>query len=378
MSSQINATPRVLFGGIQNAGSRTASRTAEISPQHYALIRGFAATGTTRTTPVVATGDFTTNFGSDTLSKRGAFYNNAIEHASILMDKGSAFMFKRLIPDDAPAPARLILGIDIVADKIPDATGTPTTNDDGTTTAAKVDGYRGRLVLIEDNVTEVGKQKVIAGNILSQDGSTQSKIYPLLELPTSFVGKSGNLNGIRLWAPDRTDTTPPDFTVGTNFKTRMLRIQLMEKATEASSPSIVKTIDGDNYVDFCLTKGAYSESTDTDYYGPDVVLAKYEDDGKATGQTPIYAPYSQMYVYAENLKEVQTMISEAIIALDPTKATELTGPDTVNVWTGVDLDGEDYKGFLLEGTISGGVKLGKDSVVYATGGGDGTDRKSVV
>ena len=371
MASSNSANPKIVFAGMNDISRRAVDPTEETTPQHYPLIRIWAQTGPDDLTiPTTETSDLSRIFGENTLATRGVYFNHQSLLARIMLSRANGIMVKRMVPEDAPAPARIILGIDIVKDQIPDPTDPKSVDSDPNT--ARISGYRARIVTIKDNTTEVGRQKVIAGNILAKADGSQSKIYPLLELPTSFIGADGNLTGLRLWAPSNLDTIAPDLDTAEKFKTRMLRAQFVKRPTETTSPQVISTVDSETYVDFCLTEGAYSESTDVEYYGPDVLVQRYQDSGDDTGTSPIFSPFEKLHVYHDNLLEVQKMVQEAILANQPTLANELTSPDTVNIWTATDLDENAYKGLLLEGPIYGGLNLGKESTIYASGGGDGT------
>ncbi|MFO6063318.1 hypothetical protein, partial [Pseudomonas aeruginosa] len=55
-------------------------------------------------------------------------------------------------------------------------------------TADKVDGLKARIILIEDNTSEVGTQRVLPGTLVSDKDGSQSLVYPLFEAPVSFFG----------------------------------------------------------------------------------------------------------------------------------------------------------------------------------------------
>lgn len=361
--------PHIVYPGIHDESETAVIRRIQTTPQHLAVIPIWAQSGPTTTTLVSTSSILTDLYGTQTMATRGKYFNTATLFARTMLAQGNSIMVKRLIPSDTKPAARVILGIDIVKDQVPDSTDPKSVDTDITT--SRVEGVRARLVLIEDNTNDVGAQKPIAGSIIATDG-TQSKIYPLLELPTSFMGAQGNLIGFRLWAPTQYDSPAANLDVAEKFKTRMFRIQFMQRVTEKASPTIVYTLSDASHADFTLTEGVYDETTNVEYYGPETLIAKYQDDGERTGTAPVYSPFSELYLYQDNLKTVQTMIQEAVVALTPSMASELSAPDAVNLFTGTDLSGTEYRGYFLEGPIKGGLRLGKDNIVYAVGGADGT------
>ena len=364
-----NNFSHIEYPGIHDESEVAVIKRIQSTPQHLAIIPVWGQSGPIKTTMTTNAGLVTELYGNQTMATRGKFFNTATLFARTILSKGNAVMLKRLIPSDAAPPARVILGIDIIQDQVPDSADPKSLDTDITT--ARINGVRGRLVLIKDNTSEVGSQKPIAGSIVAADG-TQSKIYPLMELPTSFIGAMGNLSGFRLWAPTQHEAPAANLDVAEKFKTRMFRIQFLKRATEKSSPTLCYTLTSATHVDFTLTEGVYDETTNVEYYGPETVMRKYTDDGKLTGVTPTYGPFSEMYLYHDNLKTVQTMIRDAVVALTPSLTSELSSSDAVDVFTGQDLSGNSYRGFFLEGPIKGGLRLGKDNIIYATGGSDGT------
>lgn len=384
MTTLSNAAPKFIFGGINDKSRGTMVRGEETYPQHMPLLRLFTETGPTETTLVNnASGSFNSIFGARTLDRRDKFHNLQSLLAETMLAEGNSFFVKRLKPEDAPKPSRIIIGIDMVDDKIPKRTrdlggfyypGTDADDIeyDSNGNPVMVDGVRAKIVMIHDNETEVGQQDLIDGSFLSTDTGAQSQIVPLLEMPVSFFGKAGDMSGFRMWAPTTNDNIPFDEKTTDEFKTRMYRAQFMRRDSNSASPVVVPTAAGENYVDMCFTPGAYSASTDKEYYIEETLVQSYEDDGISSGQPPLYSPFSEVHVYQSNLEAVQSHLYNKEMAVNPAAATTMTDPGQFDVFTGIDVDGDPYHGLLLEGPIKGGVFLGKDTTVYASGGGDGT------
>lgn len=383
MATFVNAAPKFTFGGINDQSRGVNVRDPQTTPQHLPLLRLFTQTGPTTTTLVE--GSFNDIFGSQSLARRSKFFNLQSLLAETLLGEGNAFFVKRLKPEDAPNPARLIVALDLVTDEIPKVSSPlagfnypdPINGEEGVMPLADgegetVVGLRGRITLIEDNETEVGKQRVVPGSLVSSIDGTQSTLYPLFELPASFFGEDGNLLGMRIWAPTLNDALPFDQDTAEKFKTRMYRVQFMRRDTPGSSPVVIRTVMDEEYVDICFTPGAYSESTDKEYYAEQVLVQAYQDDGISSGTSPVYSPFEKIHVYLDNFAEVQQQIYDMELAVNPAAATELTDPGMVDVLTGIDLSGERYHSLVLEGPLAGGITLGQETTIYASGGGDGT------
>jgi len=378
-----NATPKIVFGGINDKSRGTLRRGDITYAQHTPLLRLFTETGPTETTYIGNdSGSFNSVFGDQTLGRRSKYYNLQSMLAEKLLGEGNGFYVKRLVPDDANDAARIVVALELVADTIPGTIERLSgfnyddqvvmTDASGRAIGDTLTGYRARIVTIADNKTEIGKQQILPGTMLAEADGSQSTIYPLFELPASFVGEPGNLLGIRCWAPTIDDEIPADQTTAENFKTRMYRFQFMKKYTGTTTPSIIQTAVAEDYVDVCFKEGAYSLSTDKDYYIGSVLTQAYEDDGIESGLAPLYSPFEKIYVYKENIETVQALIFAKENEINPATANYMTDAGQVDFLTMTGVDGDAYQSVLLEGPLSGGILLGKETTVYAQGGSDGT------
>lgn len=384
MASLTNAAPKFIFEGINDQSRGTMVREPETYPQHMPLLRLFTETGPTTTTLVnSSSGSFNDIFGNKTLARRGKYFNTQSLLAETLLAEGNGFFVKRLRPEDAPNPARIIVAIDIVEDDIPRVSTRlsgfdypdlvdENVNVDENGNVETVNGLRGKLVLVKDNESSVGTQKPGPGTFVSERDGTQSTLYPLFELPASFFGEPGNHLGFRMWAPTTQDPNPFDEQTSDQFKTRMYRAQFMRRNDAGSTPVVIPTVTGESYVDLCFTPDAYSESTDKEYYAEKVLTQAYEDDGIDSGEPPVYSPFEKIHVYQENFDLVQSMVYEAELRVNPSAVTHLAGPGQVDLFSAIDIDGDPLHSLLLEGPLDGGVEIGKEATVFASGGGDGT------
>lgn len=364
MSNYTTAAPKLVFGGMEDISTRTVVPEPLPSPQHKPLLRLWTPSGPdTIAVPVdLAPGAFQQMFGADALNRRSAYWNNQSLLAETLLSAGNGFEVERLKPADAKPPARLIMGIDIGVASVPSP-------DDP---EVMIDGIKFKLVLLPNTENkEVGALLPVAGSIVGPDDE-QSKIYPLFELPTAFFGKMGNLKGIRLWCPTDLDTLGYDTVVTDQFKTRMYRMQFMRKLTPTGSPVITNTVFGSNYTDFSFDRGVWNEANEIEYYAGETVTVQYADDGFANNTAPTYSPFSQFYVYDANVKIVRDLIHATVSAAVPGFAATLDGAGQIDFLTAMGFDGQPYPAVVQIGAIAGGVVLGNESVVYASGGEDGT------
>jgi hypothetical protein len=385
MATFTNAVPRVVFNGIRDRSRRALIRPDETYAQHTPLLRLFTETGPTATTYVGDTDDgFAGIYGQMSLDPRSKYFNQQSLLALNLLGQGNGFYVKRLRPEDAGNSARLILAIDIVRDMVPKAVTrlsgflypetTTLAGSGGVSTLADVtvEGLKARIVLIEDNDTEIGMQRVLPGTMVSSIDGTQSTMYPLMELPTSFFGALGNNLGMRIWAPTALDIEGYDEQATDQFDTRMYRVQFVELMNGLNTPQIIKTALGEDYVNVSFDEGVYSESTDRDLTIDEVLIAQYEDDGIENGLTPMFSPFSQVFVYRENISMVQQLVWDSELLANPAFGDQVKGPGQIDFLTMLNLDGDPYMTVQLLGALDGGVLLGKNATVFATGGSDGT------
>lgn len=379
----VHAFPRIVFNGIRDRSRRPFMRPEITFAQHTPLLRLFTETGPTETTYVgVGDSSFASVFGEATLDPRSKFYNLQSLLALTLLGEGNGFYVKRLQPEDANAPSRICLALEMVKDFVPvrinqlagfNYPGIVTDLDDSPVAGEDlVEGYRARIIMIKDNQSEVGTQRVLPGTMVSSIDGGSSMIYPLMELPVSFFGELGNNIGMRIWAPTQKDPDGYDEETAARFKTRMYRLQLVELMAGSSNPVVTKTKFDEDYIDVSFDEGVYSESLDRDLTIDDVLVDQYEDDGLESGLSALYSPVSKVHIYRENIELVREVIYEAEMRVNPASASQIFEASQIDFLTMTGEDGDTYHSVQLEGPIEGGILLGKQSTVYATGGSNGT------
>jgi len=376
--SNVNSTPRIIYGGINDKSRGVATRAPITYPQHAPLLRLWGQTGTDKTTFVGhENSDFNAMYGIETLARRGKFFNLQSLLAETLLGAGNGFFVKRLIPQDAKK-SRMIVGIEMVRDMIPAVLERLSgfnyngqINPDQASELPPVDGYLSRIVLIPAE-GEVGTAKAQPGTLEAKAGGGQSTVFPLFELPASYFGEAGDNLGIRCWAPNDNTNEVYDEAAADAFKTRMYRFQFMQKVANTNIPAIVLTANGEDYVDVCFTEGAYSASSDREYYIGDTLIKAYTDDGIESNLAPLHSPFSQIHVYSDNIKTVQDMIYARELDLNPAIEATISQASQIDFLTGAGKDGDLYQSLYLLGALNGGILFNDGTTVYATGGSDGT------
>ena len=351
MANIRSSAPAMYIDGIDDQSARAVVETFASSPQHLALLYLLSESGPTKTTEITSMSQASNLFGEKTFSQHGGFWNHQTLLMRELLEEGNAVMVKRVLPEGA-AKASLTLCADVLV------------KTDGTVSVKFVTRQFNEDVFSQTTTME-GERK--------EDGAV-STLYPLLYLRTSFYGESGNNLGIRLIAPDNHSTVKPDSSIIDTFHTRMVRLQFVRKLNERTTPTVVKTILGEDYVDVSLTPNVYTtlSNVDQEYYIEDVLLENYAD---ADSEYPSYAPFEKVALKRDNLKAVQTLVRDAALKGDATLASELTAPDMTNIWTMTTLDGKAYPNAELVGALTGGLVLGDERNIFATGGLSGNIEK---
>lgn len=381
MTTFFNAVPRIVFNGIRDRSRRAFIRPETTYAQHTPLLRLFTETGPTETTYVGDSDDgFAGIFGQSSLDPRSKFFNQQSLLALNLLGQGNGFYVKRLRPEDANNPSRITVAIDMVRDLVPQtitrlsgfnypSAATSLVGGPVRATGETVEGWRVRLVLIPGNITEIGTQRVLPGEMVSNIDGTQSTLYPLFELPASFFGKLGNNLGMRMWATNEADPDGYDSETTGNFDTRLFRVQFVELNEGLSTPYVIKTKTDEDFVNVTFDEGVYSTLYDRDLGIQEVLVQEYQDDGVENGLTPLFSPFSEIFCYKENIDTVREFIWDAEKLVNPAFEDKIGQIDFLTMTA---LDGDPYKSVLLEGTLEGGIAFGKNSTIYATGGSDGT------
>ncbi|MBW6072842.1 hypothetical protein, partial [Pseudomonas aeruginosa] len=154
--------------------------------------------------------------------------------------------------------------------------------------------------------------------------------------------------------------------------TRLYRVQFVELMDGTSTPIIIKTKTDEDYVNVSFDEGVWSEQYDRDLTIDEVLIDQYNDDGIESGMSPLYSPFSQCYVYRDNVELVREIIYDAETRVNPAINAHIDAPGQIDFLTMLGEDGDPYQSIKLEGPIEGGVLLGKNATVYAQGGKDGT------
>lgn len=216
---------------------------------------------------------------------------------------------------------------------------------------------------------------------------TPSALIPIMDLMVEARGSYGNQFGISFDAPTEKDVLPTDSSLAKQLKTFIYRMSLYRKLSKSANPIYIYNNYSEPQTDFVLKPDTVNTGTNINLSFADV-LSEFYSEYDNIDKPPVYSPFPQIAVYQENIEVLATMLSAAYevngLALDG-KTMKFVIPGiynsmaeakenayAINIFTGVSVEGEDYTNCDFTSSRKfGGVRLGKDSIIYAQGGDDG-------
>lgn len=369
-----NASPQAYLLGIQDVSGRGEQVQPEVLPTHLPHVFIYAEKGPLE--PVVGTGDaLLRTFGSKLFDYRGPYAN----HQTVLLDhlnsEGNLTMVQRLQPEDAAPPATLAFSLDLLEETLPEyernSDGTLRLNSQGMpiATGNTIPGYRGKWVVHPMDVPgQLGQSNPSAGTMVNGQGE-QSVLYPMFEFEVNDFGNRGNLLGIRLWAPNTRSSVPVDEDVVLDQLAYIYRLQFVERPDTKSSPKVIQSKFGEQFINFGLKEGVVNRRVDMDLFADDVVLQSYHDPDRE--DVPLFGPFGSMHVYYDNLDTVLGLVfgNEAPYGNFPIDAD---ARHMINLLSATDVNGNPYHTYQVLGPVDGGILFNEFSTHYAVGGSDGT------
>lgn len=384
MTSPLDATPESIVLGIDDQSIRAVALEPDQLPTHLPKIFHYAKKGPTE--PQLAVGNARNLlYGVDSFDLTQKWANHATVLANLINTPGNAAMYQRVIPDDAGPKASVRVWLDVLVTQVPvyerNSDGSikidPTTNMPVETGEFVAGGHSVKVVYEPLNVVEGVLDFKLAtekpGDQTDEATQTQSTRYPLYDAVVPSEGEDGNLAGIRLWAPTTKSTTPIDTTLLTQNKVYPLRLSVMKKADKDSTPSVVATLDGEQYIDISFLPGALNKRTQKKTYVNDILLKSYQDLETAN-LVPHYGEIGQFYLYQATVDKLteQFYKAEQPYMLETADFTGEAGEaKRFNFIGGTDSNGVPYTSFVFSKDANG-VRLTENTTIYLAGGSDGT------
>lgn len=382
----VNAAPMTLFRGINDQSTRQLVPEPEDLPTHLPLSFIYAQKGPEGVPQLVVGDSRAIMFGADSFDPTKPWFNHASLMNNNINAQGNSQMIQRIKPDDAGPNASIRFWLDVLRTQVPlyqrnpdgsyllDANGLkiPT----GTTTAGVKAKWVVDWVQPDTNGEDTfGIATQAAGDQVDTTTSTQSTRYPIMDMRAPYFGSDGNNYGVRLWAPTTAGASPLDDRLITDSSVYPFRVAFVYRADPLSTPTVVETQDGEQYVEVAFKEGAIDRNTESQLYVGDVLLQAYQNLDDPVNP-PQYGPFGDMAIYNDQIAAVLNIAYPLeYAAYNPDgDFTGVLADDLYrfNLISGTSSSGKPYETFLVQTSGDGAARLSETSTSYAAGGSDGT------
>lgn len=366
-----NGAPQPVFYGTDDQSIPALVPEPVVSPIHLPLIFTFAERGDHKNAYVVSGDSLFSMYGSNVADLDSEYTTFNTPFLELFNSQANAVMVQRVLPVDAKQ-ATLRVYAEVYTAKVPvyqraadnsvvynSATGKPVQT--GTTNGKAIIWRVGEI----KTPNPIRQGVIYNGSITGSDGVV-SKIYPIMDLPASFFGKKGSDIGFRLSCPNAKSSTPLDTTISTAIGARILTMQFVERDEDTSSPTITRTLDGAASVSFSMKPGAYYRDMRMNLDVNKVLVSAFRNMNPDSGLPPDLGPISELYIYQSNLNQILT---DAHTAIGGTFGTDI---HMVDIYTGLDTDGNPYNGLMVDDGSLGGEIFTEAHTHYLEGGSNGT------
>lgn len=377
MSTVKNAAPRFQFDGVDDNSQRQVTPVPLQIATHLPLCLIRSSWGP-EDDQIVSGASLKLLYGDDVYDHRSPFFTHQNLFSEGINAAGNQQMIRRIVSDDAPAPAGMCLWADVVSDELPNyernSDGSYKVGPDGkpivNALTPVLSGHRVRLFTAPLVDGELGQATQGAGDLVSEFDGSAGIAYPLFELQRPHRGSAGNRGGIRLTAPTVKSPGGTRDDLIEDQRSMLYRLQTMERSSTRSSPRIKTTLSGDQAITFSFKKDVFDKFTQIEY-GIDQVLLQSYNAPSVEANPPTYGVFSGYHVYEDNLQEVLQLLHAEELVHGTAGETE-DDFHMVNFLTGQSYLGYPYFTIKVEGPAEGGLLFTESTVHYAQGGGDGT------
>lgn len=339
-------------------------------PIHLPLIFDFAPKGEVGAAHVVY-GSTAKSLYGDLFNLKSPYTTFNTPFAELFNRNANPIMFQRVVPQDA-STGSMRLYAEVVPSKVPQYER----NFDGSIVyengVKKVKGeIDGVLIIwrtgqINEESGKYRQATPFEGSVSTDQG--KSTVYPIMDIPGPYPGASVNNYGLSLYCQNATSTVSSDPDIARTVGGRVMGMQWLEQVEEGVKPSITPTLKGQNAISFSFKPNAYYRPMRMELDFEDIALKSWRDRSTMDGTPPVLGPCSDMYVYRDYLEKVLSDAAEVI-----RDDEDVVGnPYMVDIFTGLDLEGNPYNGLLVDSGEQGGELLTYGHVHYMSGGSDGT------
>lgn len=371
MSSIIrNGSPQAFLNGVNDQSVPPLVLEPIGTPIHLPLSFSFAPEGPENEAHVVSGDSMFKLYGLDITDVTSPYATINTPFIELFNRNANEQMIHRLVPDDAELATLRLYAEMVVVDDAPvyergddgqilvDSEGNRKVTGTG-------DGIKvvWRVATITDEFGAFGKGAIIDGTLVGKAGAT-SKLYPVIDIPASARGKTYDDYGIRLECLNEESATPVSSDMVESVGARIYSIQLVEREDAFSTATPIKTLDGGAAVNFSFMKNAYYKPLRQDFDFRKVLMKSFRNINPLPGYTPVHGPIRDFHLYDTNLTTIQTAFRTALA-----DAVEV---DMIDVFTGLDLEGNAYDNVVIDDGTEGGEQLTLKNSHWLADGSDGT------
>ena len=383
----VNAAPFFNPLGTQDLSGRPPVREPVAIPTHCPKVYTFAQKGPVGKPTLAVGAGRSALFGEKSFDVRSPYATHATVYANAFNQEGNACMYERVVPTDAGPEANLLLSLDVLPTTVDDyernSDGSIKLNGSGQpiVVGTPIPGFKVKWVVSYINTVagmgDFGAATITAGDQV--DGATTSQRYPIMQFKAG-VGADYNNCGIRLWAPNTQSNGGVDTRVMANGGAYPLRLAVIKRNSETSSPTVVENMFGEQYVDVVFKPGFLHPNTENPLHigNENSFLNRYQNLSDP-GYPVFEGDFGTVAVYQSNIDTIVNMVYTAEKAYVDTNAiassfVDFTGAEgeqyLFNILTGQSSSGYLYHTFVQD--TSATLALNEYTNLYAAGGSDGT------
>jgi len=387
MKTIVNGAPGVVDYGTQDQSTLPYARAPEEIPQHLPKFFIFAQKGPV-TEELLVGNERKLMYGDETFAELSPYFTHQTLFANGANSKGNAAMFVRMVPLDAGPKPTLRAWLDV----LPTQVDLYERNSDGSIkldvandpiVLGQTPGYRVKFVV--DNYANQAAQdnfgalSITPGDQVDPATGVQSQRYPIFELEHNFVGKSGNLAGIRLWAQTADNTPQLPTKLMAREKAYPYSFSVVRKNAVTGSAEPVETLFGEQQITVTFKEGVKDPLTTARLYIGERAIKAYENLTDLN-YAKAYGEFGRMKVYQDNIDLLLTQFQAAeapFIDGDSDFGSDESDKHLFNFVTGVSSQGVPYHSYIFTDAVNT-VRFSTSTNVYAQGGSDGTMTNQVL
>lgn len=386
MNAIVNGTPLVQFRKTDDQSTTQPVIDPIPIPTHLPKIYIFASEGPEGGQLAVGAAR-NQMYGSKSFDLRQPWATHATVLANAVNAAGNAAMYERVFPADIGPKANVRIGLDVLVTRVPlyernedgsikrDTAGQPVPTGEYVTQGNQVKWVKQHIELGQDGESLFGLGTQGPGDQVDTTTSTQSVFYPIMDLEIANKGKYGEDIAYRMYAPTQLSSTPVNTNLLTKNKVYPFRVACVRRATADSTPSIVETETGAQYVDVSWQPGVIDLDTDLQYYLGDQFIPSYENFDNTNGMPPKWGPFGRLHLYQANIDLLTKRFYDAEVPyIDG--FSDFTGDadeqNRFNFIGGVSSQNVPYHSFVMVTSAENSLRMTENSHVFAMGGSDGT------